>query len=96
MPNHGELEEPLLVFPESEDQEPTDQDKEPSPTLAEVVVCSTQPQSGEDGTEKNRLTLDGRTELEYTYPLHDGENKLEVTVYNVNDVSETSRVKLTK
>lgn len=51
---------------------------------------------GEDGTEKNRLTLDGRTELEYAYPLHDGENKLEVTVYNVNDVSETSRVKLTK
>ena len=46
--------------------------------------------------EKYMLNLDGRTELEYAYPLHDGENKLEVTVYNVNDISETSRVRLNK
>lgn len=47
-------------------------------------------------TEKFRISLDGRTELEYAYPLHDGENKLEVTVYNENDVTETFRAKVTK
>ena len=46
--------------------------------------------------EKYSLNLDGRTELEYPYPLHEGENRLEVIVYNVNDISETARVKLTK
>lgn len=46
--------------------------------------------------EKYMLNLEGRTELEYAYPLHDGENKLEVRVYNMDDVSEISRVKLTK
>ena len=45
--------------------------------------------------EKYRLELDKalsieeRKEFEYSYPLHEGENKLEVTVYNENDVSET-------
>jgi len=47
-------------------------------------------------TEKYRLNLDGRTELEYAYPLHDGENKLEVTVYNQSDVTETFKAKVTK
>lgn len=47
-------------------------------------------------TEKYRLNLDGRTELDYAYPLHDGENKLEVRVYNVNDISEVSKVLLNK
>ena len=47
-------------------------------------------------TEKYRLNLDGRTELDYAYPLHDGENKLEVRVYNVNDVSEVSKVVFNK
>ena len=46
--------------------------------------------------EKYMLNLDGRKELEYKYPLHDGENKLEIRVYNVNNVSEVSRVKLNK
>lgn len=46
--------------------------------------------------EKYMLNLDGRKELEYPYPLHDGENKLEIRVYNVNNVSETSRVKVNK
>lgn len=46
--------------------------------------------------EKYLLNLDGRTELEYAYPLHEGENRLEVRIYNVNDISETARVKLTK
>ena len=42
------------------------------------------------------LNLDGRTELDYSYPLHDGENKIEVTVYNQNDVSSNFKAKLTK
>lgn len=46
--------------------------------------------------EKYLLNLDGRTELEYAYPLHEGENRLEIRVYNVNDISETARVMLTK
>lgn len=49
-----------------------------------------------EALEKNRLRLDGRTELEYSYPLHDGENRLEVVVYNKSEVSETVRVKATK
>lgn len=47
-------------------------------------------------TEKFKLDLDGRTELNYSYPLHDGENKLEVTVYDQNDVTATFKAKLTK
>lgn len=46
--------------------------------------------------EKNMLNLDGRTELEYKYPLHDGENRLEIRVYNVNDVCEVSKVLVNK
>lgn len=37
------------------------------------------------------LSLEERKEFEYSYPLHEGENKLEVTVYNESDVSETFR-----
>lgn len=37
------------------------------------------------------LNLDGRTELEYQYPLVDGENLLDVTVYNQSDVSENKK-----
>jgi hypothetical protein len=33
-------------------------------------------------------SLEDRKEFEYSYPLHDGENLLEVIVYNENDVSE--------
>lgn len=46
--------------------------------------------------EKYMLNLDGRKELEYAYPLHDGENRLEIRVYNINDVSETSKVLVNK
>lgn len=46
--------------------------------------------------EKYMLNLDGRTELDYAYPLHDGENRLEVRVYNINDVSEISKVLVNK
>lgn len=46
--------------------------------------------------EKYRINLEGRTEFEYAYPLHDGENKLEVIIYNINGVTETEKVKLTK
>ena len=47
-------------------------------------------------TEKYFINLEGRTDLEYAYPLQDGENKLEVRIYNVNGVSEVKKVKLTK
>lgn len=46
--------------------------------------------------EKYMLNLDGRKELEYPYPLHDGENRLEIRVYNVNDINETSKVLVNK
>lgn len=46
--------------------------------------------------EKYMLNLDGRKELEYPYPLHDGENRLEIRVYNINDVNETSKVLVNK
>ena len=53
-------------------------------------------------TDKNMLNLDQvlsleeRKEFEYAYPLHDGENKLEVRVYNESDVSEVARVLVRK
>ena len=53
-------------------------------------------------TDKNMLNLDQvlpleeRKEFEYKYPLHDGENKLEVRVYNESDISEVARVLVRK
>ena len=53
-------------------------------------------------TEKYRLdleaelSLEDRKEFEYKYPLHDGENKLEVTVYNENDITETFKAMFNK
>lgn len=47
-------------------------------------------------TEKYRIYLEGRKELEYAYPLKDGENKLIVTIYNVNGITEVKKVKLIK
>ncbi len=47
--------------------------------------------------EKYMLNIeDNRKELEYPYPLHDGENRLEIRVYNINDVSETAKVLVNK
>lgn len=46
--------------------------------------------------EKYRIKLEGRKEFEYAYPLHDGENRLKVVIYNENGVTETRKVKLTK
>ena len=40
------------------------------------------------------LSPEDRKEFEYAYPLHEGENKLEITVYNESDISETKRVKV--
>lgn len=37
---------------------------------------------------EKELSLEERKEFEYAYPLHDGENKLEVIVYNESDVTE--------
>lgn len=45
---------------------------------------------------KGELALEDRKEFEYAYPLHDGENKLEVTVYNESDVSETFKALVNK
>lgn len=42
------------------------------------------------------LSLEDRKEFEYSYPLHDGENKIEVTVYNESDVTETFRALVNK
>ena len=53
-------------------------------------------------TKKMKIDLDQvkpleeRKTFEYKYPLQDGENKLEVRVYNENDVVATSRVKFNK
>ena len=53
-------------------------------------------------TDKNRINLDQqlpieqRKTFEYAYPLHDGENKLEVRVYNESDVSEVFKAKVNK
>lgn len=53
-------------------------------------------------TEKNSLDLDKvlpleqRKEFEYAYPLHDGENRLEIRVYNESNVSEVSKVLVRK
>lgn len=40
------------------------------------------------------LSPEDRKQFEYAYPLHEGENKLEVTVYNESGIAETSRVKV--
>lgn len=42
-----------------------------------------------------RLTINNK-ELNYSYPLEDGENKLEVTVYNSNGLTATFKAKCTK
>lgn len=42
------------------------------------------------------LSLEDRKEFEYAYPLHDGENKLEIRVYNESDVCEVSKVLVRK
>lgn len=47
-------------------------------------------------TKKYRVMLDGKTEHEFSYPLEEGENKLNVTVYNTSGVTENRKVKITK
>lgn len=53
-------------------------------------------------TDKNRINLDQvlpieeRKSFEYSYPLHEGENKLEVRVYNESDVSEVFKALVRK
>lgn len=50
---------------------------------------------GDEDEEKNAITLDGQTEFEFEYEFHQGENRLEVRVYNVDDVVEINRSKVT-
>ncbi len=45
---------------------------------------------------EKELPIEQRKEFEYSYPLHDGENKLEVIVYNESDVTETFRALVNK
>lgn len=40
--------------------------------------------------------LEERKQFEYAYPLHDGRNRLDVTVYNESDVTETKSVVVNK
>ena len=47
-------------------------------------------------TDKYKLELEGRTELEYQWPIEEGENILDVTVFNQSDVTETMRVRVNK
>lgn len=49
-----------------------------------------------DETKKYKADLTGRKEFEYKVPLKEGENKIQVTIYNENDISETSKKKVTK
>ena len=41
------------------------------------------------------LPVEERKEFEYRFPVHEGQNKLELIVYNEDDVTETSRVSIT-
>lgn len=45
---------------------------------------------------KGELAEEDRKEFEYAYPLNDGENKLEVRVYNQDDVSEVFKAMFNK
>ena len=45
---------------------------------------------------KTFSSVEQRKQISYPYPLHDGENKLEVTVYNDSGVTETARVLVNK
>ena len=42
------------------------------------------------------ISIEQRKTFEYAYPLYDGENKLEVRVYNESDVSEVFKAKVNK
>ena len=46
--------------------------------------------------KKYRVMLNGATEHEFSYPLEEGETRLNVTVYNANGVTENKKVKYTK
>jgi hypothetical protein len=66
----GELVELCLVFLVFLEVEPTVLDRERSETCAEVVACSTLPESGEDGTERSALdTADMQSPLLSRPPL---------------------------
>lgn len=49
-----------------------------------------------NGTDKYKIELEGRKELEYSYPLRDGENIIEVVVLNQSDIQETFKAKVNK
>ncbi len=45
---------------------------------------------------ESQLSPEERKNFEYAYPLHDGENKLEVTVYNNSDITENFKALVKK
>lgn len=45
---------------------------------------------------ESQLSPEDRKQFEYAYPLHDGENKLEVTVYNNSDITENFKALVNK
>lgn len=45
---------------------------------------------------ESQLSPEDRKQFEYAYPLHEGENKLEVTVYNNSDITETFKALVNK
>ncbi len=45
---------------------------------------------------QKQLPLEQRKEFEYAYPLQEGKNRIEVTVYNENDVTETVKARVSK
>ena len=49
-----------------------------------------------DETKKLKADLTGKKEFEYKVPLKEGVNKLQVTVYNEEDISEVLRKRVTK
>ena len=47
-------------------------------------------------TKKYKSDLDGQKEVEYKIPIKEGQNKIQVTAYNLDDISEVSKKKVTK
>ena len=45
---------------------------------------------------ESQLSPEDRKQFEYAYPLHDGENKLEVTIYNNSDITENFKALVNK
>ena len=66
-------------------------------TRIEVTIDEDENQKYLINLEEVYPSVDDRKQFEYSmFPLHDGENKIEVTAYNESGVSETSRALVNK